>query len=737
MNAIPRIFWVMGVLLLVVPIFGSDLPKIHASMPEGPSDSPVRRALLIGIGDYQVLPDLPGAHNDIALIQHVLTERFGFTPNNVEVLMDSAATRAGILQALNRLVEESGERDMIYFHYSGHGSQIQDLNGDEQDDQLDETIVPADGRTPGIPDITDDELEEYFGRLKTPHAVLVFDSCHSGTVTRGVAIHTRSVPPDTRMALYRQRSPRTRGVVPLLSQRYVLMTGAAANQPALDGPIHGNYHGFFTYSLFQSLIATPLNATTQVVFGKLQAELGDLKNNLGRTFMPEPQLEAPQARLNQPLFALSSSEAKVSGKRLNNNQLAWFKVRSEGDGNPRLLGGGSEGGLGTVWALYPPNTKSFSPDKAMAYGMTVNRRGGDAIVRVEPVDVSIPDDSRAVVLATPPGTGKIRVQFRDVPSQQKSQLEEALHQQLSELQVVQPNEATQYVIDMRDDQIRVLSGDGLEEVAAFPKSEDGDRSDRLAAFFSRSLYVNELLALENPSSHIRLNAKIVQAANRATSLVNDEVQLEAVTVNIRRKGETRSFSNSLQVEFQTNVDCYVTIVDIDAEGTINVLFPNDYQKPAFYTDGFIKRGTKALIPDSLAKKNHAGFHWDFVEPAGMETIKFFATTDLKVARKIRRQLKLLNSKMVTASRGNASVSATVTTGLRKLRQDLVKALTRGILTVPDDEVEKSLKNGWEFSSGINFPTTLKETLEASVPKGFTQETTFDWTAVLLTVRIQP
>ena len=106
---------------------------------------------------------------------------------------------------MNKIVKESGPNDVVYIHYSGHGSQVEDLNGDEPDDQLDETIVPQDGRTEGVPDITDDELEAILSQLKTSQAVVVLDSCHSGTATRGLEVRVRSVPADDRVALYQKR----------------------------------------------------------------------------------------------------------------------------------------------------------------------------------------------------------------------------------------------------------------------------------------------------------------------------------------------------------------------------------------------------------------------------------------------------------------------------------------------------------------------------------------------------
>src|SRR5688572_7651093 len=122
------------------------------------TDTSVRRALLIGINKYKVLPRLRGSINDIETMRQILITRWGFPEQRISMVTDEAATRMGILAALDKLVKETGPQDIVYVHYSGHGSQVQDLNGDEEDDGLDETILAQDGRTNDILDITDDEL---------------------------------------------------------------------------------------------------------------------------------------------------------------------------------------------------------------------------------------------------------------------------------------------------------------------------------------------------------------------------------------------------------------------------------------------------------------------------------------------------------------------------------------------------------------------------------------------------
>ena len=144
------------------------------------SEPAVRRALLIGISAYQQVPSLPGSINDVKIIHQVLTTRFGFSEKHIHHLINGAATREGIIEGLKALIKEAEPADIVYIHYSGHGSQVEDLNGDETEDGLDETLVPFDGRTEGIADITDDELEALFSQIQAGNVVIVLDSCHSG-----------------------------------------------------------------------------------------------------------------------------------------------------------------------------------------------------------------------------------------------------------------------------------------------------------------------------------------------------------------------------------------------------------------------------------------------------------------------------------------------------------------------------------------------------------------------------
>jgi hypothetical protein len=112
----------------------------------------------------------------------MLIDAYGYQDANIYVLRDDdnarLPTKANILAGLMGIIVMSSAADTVWVHYSGHGSQIRDLNGDEQDG-LDECIVPCNYNMAGF--ITDDEI---FAILKNAKCrmILCFDSCNSGTV---------------------------------------------------------------------------------------------------------------------------------------------------------------------------------------------------------------------------------------------------------------------------------------------------------------------------------------------------------------------------------------------------------------------------------------------------------------------------------------------------------------------------------------------------------------------------
>ena len=275
-----------------------------------------RKAFLVGINDYarSAIPDLRGAVNDVNRLSQVLQQRMNFPAGNIVKLTDAQATRDNILNGLTTFVNGVQPNDIVYIHFSGHGSQVKDINGDESDG-LDETFLPYNARTGNVPDIVDDEYEKLFNKLRSDNVLIVFDSCHSGTVTRSVPsadpeiaevqeqLKSRAVPQDTNVDNYDHVSTSTRAVVPVGSLGHILMTSAPAEMEALDGPIGDNkeFYGIFTYALAKALEEHGPSGTPKQIHASIKQTL----NAMQRKFSfqaPEPQLEIAPERLDSAIF---------------------------------------------------------------------------------------------------------------------------------------------------------------------------------------------------------------------------------------------------------------------------------------------------------------------------------------------------------------------------------------------------------------------------------------------------
>ncbi|EPS39180.1 hypothetical protein H072_7073 [Dactylellina haptotyla CBS 200.50] len=145
-----------------------------------------RKALLIGINYFGQRGQLRGCINDVKNMKTFLTERYGYAIEDMVILTDdqqnpmSMPTKANILKGMFWLVKDARPDDSLFFHYSGHGGQQKDTDGDE-DDGYDETIYPVDFRNAGM--IVDDEMHKIMVTPLQPGVRLtaIFDSCHSGS----------------------------------------------------------------------------------------------------------------------------------------------------------------------------------------------------------------------------------------------------------------------------------------------------------------------------------------------------------------------------------------------------------------------------------------------------------------------------------------------------------------------------------------------------------------------------
>ena len=195
------------------------------------------------------------------------------------LLLTKKATRANVLAGMRAAAKSLKAGDLFFMSYSGHGGQVPDVSGDE-DDKQDETWCLFDGQ------LIDDELYFELSKFGDGVRVLVLsDSCHSGTVTRAplvpvtipgqrpklmpasVAMRTyrehqafydklqldvakaagkAAVDPDTALANV-SASGRLAAIVKSFKPTVVLISGCQDNQTSMDG----DHNGAFTEQLLR------------------------------------------------------------------------------------------------------------------------------------------------------------------------------------------------------------------------------------------------------------------------------------------------------------------------------------------------------------------------------------------------------------------------------------------------------------------------------------------------------
>jgi hypothetical protein len=267
-----------------------------------------KKALLVGINKYRIPgADLRGCVNDVNNIQNVLMEFFGFAAKDIAVLTDFAATKKAIQAGIKKLIAGGKKGDVLLLHYSGHGSNVPDDNGDEADHR-DEILCPTnlDWNDP----LRDDWLRKEFHRLKKGVSLtVILDCCHSGTATRAVlppdaAILPRFLPcPLDLMATESGRALRgtTRATVRKSSKASrkksdivaadipeVLITGCRDTQTSADAALANSFHGALTYHLVSVL----RDAKGKISYRDLHQETTRLLKQ--KDFDQVPQLEGQE-----------------------------------------------------------------------------------------------------------------------------------------------------------------------------------------------------------------------------------------------------------------------------------------------------------------------------------------------------------------------------------------------------------------------------------------------------------
>ena len=192
-------------------------------------------------------------HNKVALLfgknnTHYGSNKLSFCVNDIDFasltlipygfqmryFADSDVTCKNFRNQLTYAFTNAVAGDVIYIKYSGHGSYIKDVSGDELDG-LDETLY-MDGH------FTDDEIGE-LTKLIPEGVTVIFslDCCYSGPDERSLK-QARFMPPKHELVNRRHINRLFRN-----NRNHIVFSGCMANEVSEEGLINGEGYGIFTY----------------------------------------------------------------------------------------------------------------------------------------------------------------------------------------------------------------------------------------------------------------------------------------------------------------------------------------------------------------------------------------------------------------------------------------------------------------------------------------------------------
>lgn len=243
------------------------------------------RMLSVAINDY---PEgdrrLRGCLNDSA----AWLDWFDRRGWQVESLINEQATGIRIAKAIGRLMNESSPGDRVAIHFSGHGSQVPDLTGDEQDG-WDECYCPWDVRTSGP--LRDDTLYHLFQqRAEDVRLYVIADCCHSGS------LHRDSQASSIRYLPLERSNPRVgqRRAAAAVRTAGLLLAACGEGERAREITIAGRSHGLLTHLALLTLRDLPSEATHRTWLTAME--------HASRQTAQKPRIVGSDRLLDEPVF---------------------------------------------------------------------------------------------------------------------------------------------------------------------------------------------------------------------------------------------------------------------------------------------------------------------------------------------------------------------------------------------------------------------------------------------------
>ncbi|NBE84918.1 caspase family protein [Micromonospora rubida] len=257
-------------------------------------------ALLVGIDRYRspAVPDLRGCRTDIDdALAYLQTRTAPGVDLDALVLSDGQATREAVIGALRSHLGRARSGDTALFWFSGHGSQASAPQWwYAEPSHLVQTLVCADSRHGGVPDLLDKELSILLDEVarRAGHVAVVLDSCHSAGATRELedrepgararAVEPMPAPP-ARELLLPELAVDERPSPP--APDHVVLAASRSHEAAQEMDLGGRRRGLFSWALLRALGRLGPTATYRDLLIAAQVEVEQ------NAYQQVPQLVPP------------------------------------------------------------------------------------------------------------------------------------------------------------------------------------------------------------------------------------------------------------------------------------------------------------------------------------------------------------------------------------------------------------------------------------------------------------
>lgn len=503
-------------------------------------------ALLVGIGQYADAPysEQPlNAHQGLQLVQKTLISK-GFSENNIQVLRNGNATKAGIQNAYEALLENTNQGDIVVFYFYGHGAQIKDDQPNEEADHLDEALAPANATYTSESEhrhmLRDDELGKWIKALRkktgpSGQVLVLLDACHSGSGLRG---GTKTAKPDRHQLAEDEDS--FEALAPM-----VAFYSSMPHQSSYEKNVEPNLRcALLSWAFCKAMQEADSNSTYRSLFEQTGIHMAT------RSRAQSPQLEGAQDRL-------------IFGGQVA-PPIPYFKVVAALDDTECLLGAGLLNGLnpGDRLVFFPPETRDTARATPLGYG-TVQENGINLLESSVILDKAVPEAQAArawVFVAQKQFSGYgLALSLEVEDAGQHSQLTAELAD-MSAVRIVNGGEGD-LLLSVKNDNMALTTAEGetIWSGKYGSKKTTGKLrealGDYLQAQFLRKLEFNGSTYQATFTAQIGANGSAVGRSGLTLRQQQDTVMLKVVN--------------------QSTVPIFYTILDIDARNQVKVLFPGE------------------------------------------------------------------------------------------------------------------------------------------------------------------